>query len=143
MLLSALFTALWSFFGPVKHIALLSLLSCLQCPCILNSVNKSLNELPWVPCLTGEGDVMVNELAPYNEQHCYRVVMEPLILQQHSHEVLKNEKKVSNLVHVSGDSAWSGKRSTGDGSARSRDPIGVIRRQEPCNANLTLSFSTR
>ena len=119
MLLSALFTALWSFFRPVKHIALLSFLSCLQCPCILISGNKTLNELPWVPCLTGECDVMVNELAPYNEQHRYRVVMEPLILQQHSHEVLKNEKKVSNLVHVSGDSAWSGKRSTGDGSARS------------------------
>jgi len=59
VLLSALFTALWSFF------------------------------CPWVPCFTGEGDVMVNELAPYNEQHRYRVVMEPLILQQHSHEVQK------------------------------------------------------
>ena len=89
MLLSALFTALWSFFRPVKHIALLSLFSCLQFPCILTSGNKTLNELPWVPCLTGEGDVMVNELAPYNEQHRYRVVMEALILQQHSHEVQK------------------------------------------------------
>ena len=92
MLLSALFTALWSFFRPVNHIALLSLLSCLQRPCILISGNRKLNELPWVPSLTGECDVMVNELAPYNEQHRYRVVMEPLILQQHSH-VLKNEKK--------------------------------------------------
>ena len=35
---------------------------------------------------------MVNELAPYNEQHRYRVVMEALILQQHSHEVQKGEK---------------------------------------------------
>ena len=35
------------------------------------------------------------------------------------HTTPRNEKKVSNLVHVSGDSAWSGKRSTGDGSARS------------------------
>ena len=54
------------------------------------------------------------------------------------HTSSKMRKKVSNLVHVSRDSAWSGKRSTGDGTARSRDPVGVIRGQEPCNANLTL-----
>ena len=38
-------------------------------------------ELPWVSCFTGECDVMVNELAPDNQQHRYSMVMEAFILE--------------------------------------------------------------
>ena len=107
VLLSALFTALWSFFRPVKHIALLSLLICLQCPCILNSVNKTLNELPWVPCLTGECDVMVNELAPDNQQHRYRVVMEPFVLQTFTRNLISVKTSARKKLDKTSLTLWT------------------------------------
>ena len=76
MLLGAFVTALWGLSCPGNHKSKSKSL-----------VNTSMYESkfpklqPWVSCFTGECDVMVNELAPDNQQHRYCVVMEAFVLQ--------------------------------------------------------------
>jgi hypothetical protein len=67
-----------------------------------------------VLCLCSEGDVMVDELSPGNQEDCHSVVMEALVLMQ-----------------VRGDGARRRKRIASDGSSRCRDTISIVWGEEP------------
>ena len=75
MLLGAFVTALWGLSRPGNQTSKSKSL-----------VNTSMYESkfpklqPWVSCFTGECDVMVNELAPDDQQNRYSMVMEAFIL---------------------------------------------------------------
>ena len=123
---------------PSQHLGVLPVLGIEQ---LWHRGGKARLDVPDVLGLCSQGDVVVNELSPGNQQDRDSVVMESLVLGKAENYSqiqivqialldLQEGLAEQDLVEVSGDGSGGGEGVAGDGGARGGDAVRVVRGQE-------------